>query len=421
MGEIVVKELGEYVPGKFNSLNLNKIKEFITVPYYIEWYRTEESKKIFPLILQELSDLNPTNFKIPGMITRNPFFDHARIKYFIAYKNQKPAGRIAAFVDYNYKEEGNRTVGWVGLFESIEDSEVAGRLFDKAIEYLKKNSCKRIIGPGKFNAAGEVGLLIKGFENSPYFMEPYNAPYYKEFFDVSGFKKENDWYSISTDNILSGDYMNKISRLSDKIMNSRRSEKFNSYIIRNIDFSNLEREIEVIRNLYNPIWDEGSHPQQVYMTDKEFYTLATGLREITTEEMVFIVEKENEPVAISVNLPDINEAITYYDLKNPSIPGSKILNFRDIKRDLSIFISIKKRLKHKNFSRMRFLILGIKKDHRKNGIDFRLYWMIKKAAMEMGITHGSASQMADVNIDIVNPIFKLGKIAFTWRVYSLDI
>lgn len=421
MNKIAIKELGEYIPGKFNSLNLNKIKEFITVPYYIDWYKSSESNKVFPLILQEISDLNPTNFKIPGMITRNFFFDHTRIKYFIAYKGQKPAGRIMAFIDYNYKEDNSSGIGWIGLFESIRDKETADRLFNEAIKYLKKNSCTKIIGPAKFNAGGEIGLLINGFENRPYFMEPYNTPYYQDFFNLFGFKKENDWYSICTDNILSKNYMDKISILSDRIMNSKRSEKFNRYKIRNADFSNLKNEIEAIRELYNPIWNEGSHPQQVHITDKEFNTLAIGFKEITMEELIFIVEENNKPVALSVNLPDINEVIIDYDSRNQFIPGRKFYNPKDIKRDLSIFINIKKRLKQKNFTRLRLLILGIKKEHRKNGIDFRLYWLIRKTALEIGFTHGSASQLADVNMDIINPIFRLGKVAFTWRVYSLDI
>ena len=139
MNKIAIKELGEYIPGKFNSLNLNKIKEFITVPYYIDWYKSSGSNKVFPLILQEISDLNPTNFKIPGMITRNSFFDHTRIKYFIAYKGQKPTGRITAFIDYDYKEDSSNRIGWIGLFESIRDKETADRLLNQVVKYLKKN------------------------------------------------------------------------------------------------------------------------------------------------------------------------------------------------------------------------------------------------------------------------------------------
>lgn len=146
--------------------------------------------------MQELSDLNPTPKTIPGLITRNPYFDHAQIKYFIAYRDRKPAGRIAAFIDYTYKEEGNEKIGWFGLFESEEDMDTACLLIDSAIEYLKVNGCKKIIGPAKFNASGEIGLLVDGFENEPYFMEPYNAPYYQNFFEDYGFRKENIIKSI---------------------------------------------------------------------------------------------------------------------------------------------------------------------------------------------------------------------------------
>jgi len=73
------------------------------------------------------------------------------------------------------------------------------------------------------------------------------------------------------------------------------------------------------------------------------------------------------------------------------------------------------------FSRMRFFILGIEENHRKTGIDSKLYWSIKEKALELGINAGSASQLADINMDIINPIFRLGKIALTWRVYGLNI
>ena len=43
----IIKELGEYVPGHTNTLSLSSIKEFLTVPYYIEWYRSPDSRKIF--------------------------------------------------------------------------------------------------------------------------------------------------------------------------------------------------------------------------------------------------------------------------------------------------------------------------------------------------------------------------------------
>lgn len=416
-----IKEIGEYVPGQASNLSLNKIKEFITVPYYIEWYKTSESNKIFPLFLQELSDLNPTPSTVPGLITRNPYFNHTCIKYFIAYNGRIPVGRIMAFIDSNYAERGNGKIGWFGLFESEENKSTARTLIESAVSYLKENSCTKIIGPAKFNAGGEIGLLVDGFENEPYFMEPYNAPYYQDFFEEYGFKKENDWYSVNIDKIISKDYMNKVDRILDRILNHRKAERFNDYKIRNVNFSNLKSEIDTIRKLYNPIWNGGNHPQQVKMNDAEFDMLALGIKEIALEELIFIVEKDRKPIGISVNLPDVNEVIAEFDGKAAYMPSARFYSPKDIMRDLKIFINIKKRLKQKRFSRMRFLILGVEEKYRKNGIDSKLYQYIKEKALEIGITRGSASQLADINMDIINPIFKLGKIAMTWRVYSLKI
>lgn len=333
----------------------------------------------------------------------------------------KPVGRIAAFIDYTYKEDRSEKIGWFGLFESEEDINTARLLIDKAIEYLKLNGCKKIIGPAKFNAGGEIGLLIKGFENEPYFMEPYNAPYYQDFFQEYGFGKENDWYSVNIDKIISREYMEKVDRILERIINHRKGKAFTAYTIRNVDFSNLAGEIETIRELYNPIWNEGNHPQQVKMTDAEFDVLAMGLKEISLEELIFIVEKNGKPIGISVNIPDINEVISEIDGGAAYKPSTRFYSPKDIIRDLRIFINTKKRLRQKKFSRMRFFILGVDEKHRKSGIDSKLYWSIKETALKLGITRGSASQLADINMDIINPIFRLGKTAMTWRVYGLKI
>ncbi len=419
MGKITIKKLGEYRPGTFNSLNLNKLKEFVTVPYYIDWYKSSKSNKIFPLFLMEISDLNPTSFQIPGIVTRNPFFDHTQIKYFIAYKNGIPAGRIMAFIDYNYNKEHDGNFGWFGLFESTEDKEVSDILITSALDYLRENSATHILGPGKFNAGGEIGLLMDGFDKKPYIMEPYNAPYYQDFFDGFGFKKENDWYSIATDTTLSRDYLNRVEKIMKKLENSNRNAQSRGITYRNVDFRAMKKEIIIIKDLYNPIWAGVNHPQQVKMTDAEFNVLAAGIKAIALQDLIFIVEKDKQPIGVSVNIPDINEVIGEYDKNNMAIPSNKFFSLKDLGRDLNIFNRIKKRLKTKNFSRVRILILGVKKEYRKAGIDLKLYYLIEKNAVKMGITQGSASQLADINMDIINPIFKLGKVAHTWRVYGL--
>lgn len=421
MGKIFIKDLGEHIPGTKSRIALNNIKEFVIVPYFIDWYKSKESNKIFPIFMQEISDLNPTNKQIPGILTKNPFFEHTQIKFFTADIDNMPSGRIMAFIDFNYSRTHNEKIGWLGLFESIENFDVAELLLDTAVNYLKENGCTKITGPAKFNANGEVGLLVNGFDKNPYFMEPYNAPYYREYFEKYGFQKENDWFSMNTDHLISNEYMSRIENLMEKINGTSRNEKLNEFNIRNINFKNLNSEIKIIKDLYNPIWGRGNHPQFTEMTKKEFDTLAIGIKTIALEELIYVVEKDGNPVGISVSVPDINEVIKEYDTKNSYLPSKKLFDIRDLKRDIKIFSDIKKRLKLKKFEGVRILILGVDEKYRKTGIDSKLYYKTAKAAKAIGIKHGSGSQLADKNFDILNPLFKIGKIAMTWRVYGLNV
>ena len=197
---VVVEEISEEVSinrkgkslsldhlNKFDSypLPLNYLKEFVIVPFFIPWYKSKESNKVFPIMLQEIGDINPMrrNKLADLVIGYNPFFEHVKNKnYIIITKDEKPVGRVLAFIDENYNKENNTNTGWIGMFESVEEKDVANRLLHTAMIYLKSHGCKEMIGPAKFNANGEVGLLIDGFEHKPYFMEPYNPPYYEEFF-----------------------------------------------------------------------------------------------------------------------------------------------------------------------------------------------------------------------------------------------
>jgi len=428
MNDVIIRELGEYIPYVSNSVSLNKLKEFITIPYFIDWYSSKSSKKVFPIFFQEISDLNPTSFQIPGVLTRNPFFDHTRIKYFAAYKNNIPAGRIAAFVDLNFNTQHNSDTGWFGLFESIQDIDVANMLIETAIGYLKKNGCKKAVGPAKFSASGEIGCLIEGFDKRPYFLEPYNAPYYQGFLENYGFVKENDWYAMGTDVAQANVYMERIQRILGKTNGTKREfGNSNGFKLRNIDFSNLKAEIKIIRDLYNEIWNKGNHPQQTILTEQEFDILAKGIKAVAIEDLIFIYEKENKPIGVSISLPDINEIIYEYDSnhlmsgKKKYVPSKNFFGLKDLNRDLKIFKIINRRLKEKRFDGLRILILGIKEEYRKTGIDSQLYFETFKRATELGFKAGSGSQLADINFDILNPLFKIGKLSMTWRVYTLDI
>ena len=214
--------------------------------------------------------------------------------------------------------------------------------------------------------------------------------------------------------------MDRVERVLLKISN-KDHKTLNEIKIRNVNFQDYRNEIKIIKELYNTIWNSENHPQQVRMTDAEFNLQALGIKAISIEDLIFIIEKDDIPIGISVNLPDINEVIEDFDSKWLHIPSKHFFNLRDLSRDIKIFNLIQKKLKTGGFTRLRILLLGIKKEFRKAGIESKVFFKINKDAVNLGFKYASGSQLADINLDIINPIFRLGKVAFTWRVYGLDI
>ncbi len=409
------------------SASLDQLKAFVAVPFFIEWYRSSESRKVFPIFLNEMQDINASNKLLPSVLGKNPFFEHTDITFIIAKEGEKPVGRIAAFIDHRYNSEHDEQTGWIGMFESTYDSKVGSDILNLALDNLRAKGCTKVIGPAKFNANGEAGLLIEGFEYSPFFMEPYNAPYYRHFFEDLGFKKEDDWYSF----LINEKNLAKIQKYMARIGELKKIAEQTSLgigramldtTIRQISFKNLSTEIALIEDIYNKEWGKGNHPQFVTMNHSEMQALAKGIKMIALEDLVLVAERKGEPVGVAVTVPNINEVISLHDSQQRGYyPSPKFIDIRDMKRDLTIFSDIKRKVKNKDYKSARVLILGVREEYKKSGIDALLYHETFKRAIALGIREVSGSQIAEKNIDMISPLERMAEKAMTWRVYSLDL
>ncbi|BAL80671.1 N-acetyltransferase [Caldisericum exile] len=403
----------------FNIL-LKDLKAFVSVPFFISWYRSAESKKVFPLLLQELQDLNPDRIRLKKFLPGyNPFFKHLDyLQYYLYEENGKPVGRVASLIDRNYKEKKYQgRIGIIGLFEA-ETREIGYKLLDEAIKDLKNEGCTKIIGPMRFNASGEAGLLIDGFEHTPMPMEPYNPPYYKEIFDQYG-EKENDWFSFIIDQEKASQYMERVTAILNNSLNIEEKLRKEGIVIRDANLKDYANEIEKIRKIYNAAWDTIEHPQFEKFSDEEFNYIAASLKQIALPELIYIVEENGNAIGVSVTIPNINEVIKEVDDKifKKFYPKSFPLSLSDTYRDLIIFREITRRLKSKKFKSARIFILGLLK--KRTGLDALLYKRTFDVGTSLGMEYASASQIADTNLNMTNPLMKMGTVGLTWRVYNI--
>jgi len=140
------------------------------------------------LFSDEMSTLSPK---------KNPAFEFSQAALYLAYKDGKLAGRVAAIINNRANETWNHKEVRFGWIDFIDDREVSKALIDKVIEYGKAHGMESISGPLGFTDFDPEGMLVEGFDQRCTMVLIYNHPYYPEHLESFGFKKEVDWLEFN--------------------------------------------------------------------------------------------------------------------------------------------------------------------------------------------------------------------------------
>jgi len=107
---------------------------------------------------------------------RNPFWENAERELFLAFKDEKIVGRIAAIVSRKHNELYKEKTGFFGFYESMDDQEIAHALYGTAAQWLASRGMTHMRGPMNPHINEEIGFLVKGFDQDPFVMMPYTMP-----------------------------------------------------------------------------------------------------------------------------------------------------------------------------------------------------------------------------------------------------
>ncbi len=324
----------------------------------------------------------------------NPFYKNAKRALFLAKKEGKIAGRIAAIVNYRHNQYHNDKVGFFGFFESINDIDVAKALFAKAEEFLKKNNLEYIRGPISPSMNDISGLLIKGFFNEPVFMMPYNKYYYSELIESCGFKKIKDLYAF---------YLTTANKPKERLL------KLAGYVqkkfkieLKSFSKKHFDDDVKVIHKLYCEAWKNnwGFVPP----TYEEFYYGIKDFKTMVDEELVIIAYKDGKPCGFSAIVPDFNQLLKKL--------GGKITPFNLP----TLIFGLKK------INNYRLITLGVTDNCRKMGVDLLLYIKSFEVVERRKGRGGELSWTLEDNDSINKPIMKMGAEHYkTYRIYQKGI
>lgn len=268
------------------------LKTFLKVPFLV--YR-DDPNWIAPLEFERKNFLS----------SDNPFFLHAEAKYWVAYQGNSPCGRISAQIDKSIHQSFDSKLGHIGMFECIDDQNVADMLMNAAESWLRQRGMMRAQGPFNLSINQECGVLVKGFDTPPMIMMGHALPYYQKLYEKAGYRKAKDLLAYGLD-IPRG--------FSDKVLRFVEMAKKNPKIrIRDIDMKNYEQELQTFFNIFNDAWS--GNWGFVPFTEAESRYTAKNMKILIAEHRVRICYFKDEPVAFMVTLPDINSVIKDFNGK----------------------------------------------------------------------------------------------------------
>ncbi len=338
-----------------------------------------------PLIKDQLLKFDPNH----------PFRTHSEMILLLAYRGEKVVGRIAGIIDHHYIEFHREKVGFFGFFESIPDEEVAGALLSRIADWLKGHRMEKMAGPMNPSTNDECGLLIEGFNSSPCLMMPYNPRLYPSLLEAFGLRKRMDLYAYLLEKPTF--HLDRLDRITERL---RKREPQLS--VRPIRLRQFDEELKIVKEIYNQAWSKnwGFVP----MTDEEINLTAKELKPLVVSDLILFAYWGKDPVAFSVSLPDYYEVLKHLNGKIGLLGAIKFLYYS------------------KKIKKIRVMLLGVKHDFQKKGVEGLLYIETFKRGIGKGYQEAECSWILEENVLMQRGIEAMGGKRYkTYRIYEMPL
>jgi len=313
------------------KISFNQINDFIKLPYKI--YKDN------PYWIPQLDSESKKTLS-----DKNPYWKHAKKQLFLAYDDKNNViGRIAGIIDYNYIKFQETQIGYFGFFECIDNIEAAKLLFNAVKQWLMENNLTKMMGPMNPSTNDEVGFLYEGFDSCPKILMPYTHKYYLNLAEQCGLKKIKELYAYNIPVALD-DRMPRLTKAL-KIVQKRNP----NITLKTFNKKNFKKELEDIIDVYNSAWERnwGFVP----WTREEFEAIANDLVDLADSDIIMLACDGDKTIGMLIAIPDYN-----YVLKKMN---GKLFPFGIFK-----FLYYKNKIKD-----LRLMIMGVKKEYRKKGIE----------------------------------------------------
>lgn len=341
----------------------SELKQFIKFPFKL--FKGNEYW-VPPLDKDELNTLRKD---------KNPAFDYCEARYWMAYKNGEPAGRIAAIINpranskWNYKK---MRFGWVDF---IDDIEVSRALFNEVEKWAAERNMESIDGPLGFTDMDNEGMLVEGFDKLPTISNIYNYPYYLQHLEQLGYVKLDDWLQFKFN--ASQPVPTKVERINKIVL-----EK---YKLRIGQFKNTKEVLPYAHKFFHTLNKAFVNLYGfVELTEKEIDNYVKSYFSFLRPELICLVlDEQDEIVAFGVSMPSLSRA--YQKAKGRLFPFGFIHILHALKSNDSIDLYLN----------------GVHPDWQKKGVVSIYYAEMNKTCQRLGIKTAISNQQLESNKDAI--------------------
>lgn len=328
----------------------SELKTFVKFPFLL--YKNEPHW-VPPIINDELESMDAK---------KNPVFNNAQAQFFLAYKDNKPVGRIAAIINHiEVKEQGKPKMRF-GWFDVIDDIDVTKALLHTVSEIGKSNQLEYLEGPVGYSNMEKAGILIEGFEYLNTMITWYNFPYYKDHFEQLGFEKASEWVEFKIKIDTAENQNPKVKKFADIIAKR--------YDLKPLQFktsNEIKPYVDEMFGLLNKTYNKLSTfvPIQQYQIDhyKEKY-----LKYIHPDFIKCVQDSKGKLVAFAITMPSFSKALKKANGKLFPIGFYHLL-----------------KAKKKN-STAAFYLIGIDPEYQNKGVTAVIFQMMQDLFNKKGIT-----------------------------------
>lgn len=232
---------------------------------------------------------------------KNPAFDHCQARYWMAYKNGKPAGRVAGILNRLHLQRWGQYYLRFGWLDFIDDVEVSAALIGQVEKWAAELEMNAVHGPLGFTDMDREAMLVEGFDQPGTMASIYNYPYYPEHLERLGYIKDVDWVEYKI--LVPDQPVEKISKMSEIVQKRCK--------LHLAEFRNKKELLKYVGQIFD-LLNEAYLPLYgvVPLTTKQIETYVDQYFGFINPDFVPVVLDENDRmVAFGITMPSLSHAL----------------------------------------------------------------------------------------------------------------